>query len=352
MKKFKQYISEAKTEGAVMETIIVAAWNNKPAPPATKISPTAGKNIVKFLKSQGVTGQNAYKLENEGVEVTREWSKFWHPNKVPPGTKTPKTDIIIGNYTISLKMGPAQLMSGGKNETKATFYAAAIKTPSIQTDDLAKQIYVKLDELSDSTLTKSGTVGQALKQGEDALLKKANKVNREVQEMMREIFNTNEEFKKNFVYEAMSGNVKFGLTPAKATWLLSTDTRGENNKLVKTNDKVYIKKITDATKVECRFKSGSQKITINKVKQKTGKYTYFSVIGLATEKLKEELEVYDGMFLTEGMLTNVFDRLKNFLKNIFSKVLEWLKGGIQRIVDFFELEPDVTFNNNIDFSRI
>jgi hypothetical protein len=69
MKNFKQYISEAKTEGAVMETIIVAAWNNKPAPPATKISPTAGKNIVKFLKSQGVTGQNAYKLENKGVEM-------------------------------------------------------------------------------------------------------------------------------------------------------------------------------------------------------------------------------------------------------------------------------------------
>lgn len=352
MKNFKQYISEAKTEGAVMETVIVAAWNNKPAPPATKISPTAGKNIVKFLKSQGVSGQNAYKLENKGVEVTEEWSKFWHPNKVPPATKTPKTDIIIGNYTISLKTGPAQLMSGGKNEAKATFYAAAIKTPSIQADDLAKRIYAKMDELSDSALTKSGTVGQALKQGEDLLLKKANQVNQEVQEMMREIFNTNEDFKKNFVYEAMSGDVKFGPTPAKATWLLSTDMKGENNKLVKTNDKVYIKKITDATNVECRFKSGSQKITINKVEQKTGRYTYFSVIGLATKKLKEELEVYDGMFLTEGMLTNVFDRVKNFIKNIFLKVLEWLKGGIQRIVDFFELDPDVTFNNNIDFSRL
>jgi hypothetical protein len=352
MKKFKQYISEAKTEGAAMETIIVSAWNNKPIPPTTKIHPNAGKNIVNFLKSQGVTGQNAYKLENKGVDVTEEWSKFWHPNKVPPATKTPKTDIIIGNYTISLKTGPAQLMSGGKNEAKATFYAAALKTPSIQSDDLAKKIYAKMDALSGAALTKSGTVEQALKQGQDLFLKKANVINHEVQIMMREIFNTNEEFKRNFVYEAMSGEVKFGPTPAKATWLLSTDMKGENNKLVKTKDKTYIKKLSDVTSVECRFKSASQKITVDKVEQKTGKYTYFSVIGLTTKKLKEEFESYDGMFLTEGMITDVLSKVKNYLKDLLVKVLEWLKGGIQRIIDFFELEPEISFNNNIDFTRL
>jgi len=353
MKKFKQYISEqyiseAKTEGAAMEAIIVAAWNNSPAPPATKISPTAGKNIVKFLKTQGVVGKNAYKLENKGVEVTEEWSKFWYPNKVPPATKTPKTDIVIGNYTISLKTGQAQLMSGGKNESKATFYAAALKTPSVQTDKLAEQIYNKLNRISDVSLTKSGTVEQSLKSGKDLVLKKADKINHEVKEMLKDLFNKNEDFKRNFVYEAMSGDTKFGPTIAKASWILNTDLKGENNKLVKTNNKVYIKKITDAASVECRFKSGSQKLS----GEKTGKYNYWSVVGLVTKKLQEEFEIYDKMFLTENIITGIYEKVKKFIKSLFEKVLELLKGGIQRIIEFFEFEPDINFNNSINFSEL
>ena len=58
------------------------------------------------------------------------------------------------------------------------------------------------------------------------------------------------------------------------------------------------------------------------------------------------------MFLTEGMITDVLSKVKNYLKDLLVKVLEWLKGGIQRIIDFFELEPEISFNNNIDFTRL
>ena len=203
MKNFKQFVSnndhyltEAVTEGAKMEEIIVAAWNNKSIPKSTKISKNAGKNIVSFLKKQGVTGSKAYKLKTKGIEVTDEWSSFWLPDSVTGATKTPKTDIVIGDYAISLKTGPAQLMSGGKKEAKATFYAAAKKTTSVHSDKLAKEIYLKLNKLSELSLTKGGTVEQALKKNNDIVLKKADEINHEIKNMLGNLFNKNEEFKQ------------------------------------------------------------------------------------------------------------------------------------------------------------
>jgi hypothetical protein len=61
MKSFKSYISEAATEGAVLEEIIVTAWNNEKQPPARGIDPLAGDRIVAYLKKNGVTGKRAYK---------------------------------------------------------------------------------------------------------------------------------------------------------------------------------------------------------------------------------------------------------------------------------------------------
>jgi len=356
MKPFKQFISEdiqflneSNSEGSKMELVIVSAWNNIEPPKLskkTKISPQAGKNIVKFLKQQGVTGTKAYKLKS--MEVTDEWAEFWKPYNVAGGTKTPKTDIVIGNERISIKMGDAQLMSGGKREAKATFYAAVKNTPSVQSENLAKEIYLKLNKLSELTLTKEGGTREALKKGNDIVLEKANKINHEIKNMLENLFNENQEFKYNFVYEAMSGEVKFGDSKAKAIWLLSTDENGQNNKFAKIKNKQLIKKVSEVTNVDCRFKTMSQKIE----KVKTGRYHYYGVVGLIAKKLKEEFDYYDGIFLTENIITGIFKKIKDFVTDLFEKVIEWLKGGIKRIMEFFEFEPDINFNNQINFSKI
>ena len=62
MGSFKNYLNEDATEGAVFEEVIVAAWNGKPGPKTETIAPDAGKKIVKYLKSQNVTGKSASKL--------------------------------------------------------------------------------------------------------------------------------------------------------------------------------------------------------------------------------------------------------------------------------------------------
>ena len=52
---------------------------------------------------------------------------------VPGSTKTPKTDFVIGKNKISLKSGSAaQLMSGGRNESIATFYTALNSVEGMQ----------------------------------------------------------------------------------------------------------------------------------------------------------------------------------------------------------------------------
>ena len=58
MGSFKNYLNEDATEGAVFEEVIVAAWNGKPAPKTETIAPDAGKKIVKYLKSQSITGKS------------------------------------------------------------------------------------------------------------------------------------------------------------------------------------------------------------------------------------------------------------------------------------------------------
>jgi hypothetical protein len=97
-----------------------------------------------------------------------------------------------------------------------------------------------------------------------------------------------------------------------------------------------------------RFKSTSIKTKGGK----TGEYRYWTVVALGVKKLEEELEYYNGTLLTENIITGIIDRVKNYLMNLFQKAYEYLKSGVHNIAEFFELQPEVQFNNNIDFTEL
>lgn len=343
--KFKQFITEAEGEGALLEAVIVATWN-KETPPATKtIASDAGPKIVKYLKAQGITGAKASKLEAKGVSVTKAWAQFWAPESVPGSTKTPKTDIMIGSNRISLKMGNAQLMSGGQNESKATFYAAAQSTGGM-TKEMQK-IWSKMDELAKSSVA-SGQVEAQLKAGKDKMLIQANKVNKDVMEGMRDIFSTNPEFRRAFVREAMTGEVKFTKkSEAFAEYVLSTTPNGDKSSLHKAVDKSFLDKVANKTNVTVRFKSSSVKAKGTK----TGEYRYWTVVSLGIKKLEEEIESA-GNLLTEGILTTIFQKVKSFMTSLFTKIWNSIKNSVKKILEFFGIEPMVDFNNEINFSEL
>ncbi len=350
MGSFKNYLKEDKTEGAVFEEVIVAAWNGKPGPKTSTIAPDAGKKIVKYLKTQNITGKTASKLATKEVDVTSEWSKFWLPKSVPSSTKTPKTDILIGDNRISVKMGPAQLMSGGPNESTATFYAALnsmYKSGIDVNTDLFQEIWAKLNTLTKSGIAKD-KVDAELKKGKDKFLAQANKVNNDVKLLMKQAFE-NEDFRLAFVREATTGEVKFSSkSDAYADYVLSSDSNGDVSHLYKSTNKAFLNKVAQKANVTVRFKSTS----IKSKGVKTGEYKYWSVVAIGVKKLEEEFEYYNGTLLTENIITGIFERFKNFLMSLFQKVYEYLKSGVHNLVDFFDLQPDVQFNNNIDFTEL
>ena len=351
MKSFIQLIKEDATEGAVFEEVIVAAWNGTPEPKTKSISPDAGKKIVKYLKSENITGKTASKLATKGVDVTSEWSKFWLPEKVPPATKTPKTDILIGTNRISLKMGPAQLMSGGTNESKATFYAALRSMEKSGQDvntELFKEIWSKLDTLTKGAIAKGKVEGE-IQKGKDKFLANANKVNNEVKALMQKAFTDSQDFRKAFVREAMTGEIKFSSkSTAYAEYVLSSDPNGDAPHLYEATDEAFLSKVAQKTGVTVRFKSTSVKSKGNK----TGDYRYWTVVALGVKKLEEEIEAHNGMFLTEGIIGGIVQRVTNFIMSLFKRAYEYLKSGVHNIAEFFDLQPDVHFNNTINFSEL
>lgn len=347
MKSFNQYLKEDATEGAVFEEVIVAAWNGSQPPKTKNIPPDAGLKIVQYLKKNGIEGDSASKLATKGVEVTPKWASFWAPEKVPSSTKTPKTDILIGNNRISLKMGAAQLMSGGVNESRATFYSAVESIGGVE-QELFKPIWEKMNTLTRGATSKGKVEGE-LKKGKDDFLKMANDVNNEVKVLMKNAFTNNEEFRLEFIREAMSGEKKFGTkSKAYAEYILSSDAAGNKPHLYSVSDEDFLNKVARKTDVTVRFKSTS----VKSKNVKTGEYRYWTVVALGVKKLEEEIDSHQGMYLTEGIISGIFQRVKSFMISMFAKVYEWLRSSVKNIITYFDLQPEIVFNNQIDFTRI
>ena len=120
--KNQQSLTEARSRGEEMEEFIIAAINKEPQPVSKfGIEDGAGESDCKSNSAKQGKGKGMV-LGADQLEVTELWSQYWLPGKVPASTKTPKTDFKIGDYKMSLKTGgAAQLMSGGRNESVATF---------------------------------------------------------------------------------------------------------------------------------------------------------------------------------------------------------------------------------------
>ena len=147
VRRFKTHISDtqvlnegARSRGEEMEEFIVAALNGEDEPVSKfGIESGAGNRVVEQLPFKPAAGQ-ASVLGAETIDVSAKWASFWDPDNVPGSTKTPKTDLIAKSDKISLKTGSdAQLMSGGRNESVATFYAA-VELSGTKLDAFGKKI--------------------------------------------------------------------------------------------------------------------------------------------------------------------------------------------------------------------
>ena len=349
MRSYKTFVlQEALTSAAFeMEKLIVSAAGGPAYTPRDKkISPDAGEKIIKDLKlkGQGAMPKNTY-------DVTSDWAQYFPGGKAPGATKTPKTDFFIGNKRISLKTGSgAQLMSGGKSEATATFYAAC-KTGNIPIDGAIKTLEGYFGQMMTSTLPDvKGDARTLVKSKESELINKTNEIHQNFKKDLRDIFSTNSKFAYAFTYEAMTGSEKFGKrSPGAAQYFLVTPWSGDPADMHDAfKDKSYVKSIASRVRPEARFKSGSQKKMISGVTRKTGFYSIYSAVGLGIKKMNEELEEFEGEILTEAILDRIkgiWNKFKTYIARMWKSAKAWIGNSWQRLVQFLGLEPMMFFNN-------
>ena len=345
-------LEEADTGDATLfEAALVQAWYNvnKKEVPEGAIDPKElaklltkpkmvedAENIIQSLNLSG--GDSA---QGTGRGLNASLTPFWSSKGAI--NKTPKTDVILGDKKISVKVGNSQLMSGGREESMATFYAAMEDTPDLLDSPEAKAVINTFDKFVKKGITKSGGVEKNLKDNTDEIITDGDRAHKEMKANLQDLFNKSKKFKIAFAREAMSGYKKFGPdSSASADWVLSADKNLSNATLHSVNDDSYAAKIADKLNLTVRFKSTQTKQADLKSPDnpqgKTGKYRFWSVVSLIINPSKIEEE----SIINENIVTSVVNKIKD----IFSQ-------GIEKIVKFInpdKEEIEIDFNNEIDFS--
>lgn len=303
--RLQNWLNESKA--AKMEKYIVDTWNGKLQ------TNEIAQSVVNFLKEQGVVGV-AVHMGSSSENITNIWKEYGGSDN------TPKTDLMIGNYRISLKKsGGSQLMSGAKGETTATLYAVADKL-GIQ-EYIAKEMDVYLSKFSSgrfidnlTTQRKKGDVAQELVD--------ADKMHKEFTNKLKSYFENNSAFRNAIIHEAMSGDIKFGSNSnARATHILVFDEKTLNHKWHVIDDKAFINEKAEGTKIKVAFKSSS---STTKDRGKT--YSIWSAFRMINEQSINEFSV-------QG--------IKPFFSNKWKKIKNWVKSKVSNMFKFLGIEASV-----------
>lgn len=231
--------------------------------------------------------QKHFKLGNDvkalqyGRSKSNTITEFWKGHGAK--NKTPKTDIIIGDKRLSLKIGMAQLMSGGKAEATATLYSALDKSMIGQSTQVNRVTNIFEDFVTSSIC--SGKIRPMIKSGRNKLVNQGERAHKELMRELGVLFEENEKFKIEFAREAMSGIMKFGENSnASAEFVVSTNHNGLDTNVISVHDDEYCKKIADTMKLQARFKTSGRVL----MGEKTGEYNFWSVVSLIVDSTMKE----------------------------------------------------------------
>ena len=323
-------------------------------------------------------------------KVSEPWLEM---SKKRGGVDTSKADIMVGSFQTSVKGPSALLMSGEKKEAKATVISALETTKA--NDQVKKMLIDQVDNFAESTRTigaevtstalKKMSVDDAKKSGnEDAkeIVDKQDQTKKEIIATFNRAFKS-KEVADAFCREAMTGYEKFGGkafpkrgggdSSGEATHMLIWDYRMDRMRWTKIDSKL-ISETSSKMKMDTTLKSASYKAGGDKAGYsfwqalKFEVTTYLDAKGNVVEKATEEIE-HNRQMLSEGVI-NEF-KFKDTLKKIYTKAKEKLVGlfkllvekikqvvdmakqilkeGIDKVLNFFELDVDVRVQPKVDF---
>jgi hypothetical protein len=354
---------EVKVSGQAAETLAVTLWN------ASLKNETVPRQLAKyesvFKELQTYSQEYNTKIEKYSGRKDKT-TNFWLDNTGKEKDE-PKTDLLStdGKLKLSAKKGPAQLMSAVQKESKATVLAAA-KTVGLNEKikktilDAVSEMAVntKTDKLNTAELRKADPkkLKSEINKSAKKILDRATSANAKLQKELDKAFSSNPAFKKAFVFEAMTGEQKFGRkSPAEANYVIAFNNDFTNVKIedISKLSSPMVAKVADLTKLVIGFKSVSYK----KNGEKAG-YTFFSSVRLVLKDLvakQEDLnEIIHNNQLNEidilnkikqffSYLYEKFNKLIDFISNGIKKIEELLKEGLEKVLDFlgYEMEVDV-----------
>ena len=169
--------------------------------------------LIKFINNKSL---KLHKLLTGTNKNTKEWEELGTYKEVNEKVNnTPKTDIITSdnNYKISLKKAHgSQLMSGAYCESKATILSAAKKTLNEKDLKIIEEL-LSTDKKWTKLQKNAKGISKQKNVGSDEIKKQINDSEifaKEVTNVLNTLLDNNINFKKALLYEAMTGEIKFG----------------------------------------------------------------------------------------------------------------------------------------------
>ena len=333
------------------------------------------KVCKKTLKSNSVdagAGQSKKKVSDPWAEMSEKKG----------GKDTSKADIMVGSSQTSVKGPSALLMSGEKKEAKATVISALETTKA--SDEVRKLLIKQVDKFAESTRTigaevnatnlKKMSVGDAKEAGnEDA---------KEIVATFNAAFKS-KEVSEAFCREAMTGYEKFGGkafpdrgggdSAGEATHMLIWDYRMDRMRWTAIDGKL-ISETASKMKMDTTLKSASYEVKGKKAGYSFWQALKFStktyldaegnVVAKATEEIQQNRQMLSEGVIDEGKfkdtlktiytkakekLVGLFKLLIEKIKQIVARAKEIIKGGIDKVLNYFELDVDVKVTTKVDF---
>ena len=328
-------------------------------------------------------GQSKKKVSDPWLEMSKKRG----------GVDTSKADIMVGSFQTSVKGPVALLMSGEKKEAKATVISALQTTKA--NDEVRKMLIGQVDNFAESTRTigakvtgtalKKMSVNDAKKSGNEDAKEIVDKQNQTKQEIVA-AFNTafkSKEVADAFCREAMTGWEKFsgkafpdrgaGDSSGEATHMLIWDYRMDRMRWTKIDSKLISETASkmkmDTTLKSASYKAGGDKAGYSfwqalKFEVKTYLDAEGNVVAEATEKIQQNRQMLSEGVINEfkfidtlkkiytkakEKLVGVFKFLIEKIKQIVDMAKEILKEGIDKILNYFELDVDVKVKTRVSF---
>ena len=354
MLKFKQFIlQEQKLKAEDYEAAIVIGWHNNNKKKLDVSSSGISLKVYNMLqnnKSAIQTGELianaiAKKFGNKNAKAEQygraksKLTPFW--KSYGATDTTPKTDILIGDKRISLKIGLAQLMSGGKAESTATFYGALKSTPELSKSEQFKKVNEVFESFVTSTLAPS-QLRPIIKKGDNPVVNSAEKAHKDCMRELGILFEESDKFKIAFAREAMSGYEKYGRnSKSAAEFMVVANNTGTKVEIHSVDDDAYCQKIANAMRLQARFKTSSRKVK----GEKTGEYNFWSVVSLIVNSMTSDKQED----ITEGIIDTIKKKVKSLFSGVINKVKSFISKGVNSLMKFLGAEPDVSFKKDIKF---